>query len=265
MKLGSTMALVLALTGCYTGDRVEPDINRAWRGHRRQQIEARWGAAAASGQQGDSTVLVWRHVRRGVALPTGEASLDIEPGHFEAYAALRPGRTWTHTTEVAALVDPGGVVREVRGPSLRWGPPNEANIHWGFLLGAHVGMGRLDDTGTPLPSGGLYIGGMLSRQLALVGSFSLVAGKGDGGGAMGFSWALSPQYWATTRLSLRAGPALLLAFDPGFENPGFEPGVAAAVSYAAIKVGTFALDLRVDLSAGSETAFGTAGVGVNLN
>lgn len=264
-RMLAAVALGAALAGCYTGARTERDINRAWQGRHLRQIEARWGAGEVVGEREGVTAIRWHHTRRGVRLPTGAASVSVEPGRFEAYAEVRPGRAWSHTTEVIALVGGDGVIREVRGPSLRWGPPDDANVHWGLLFGAHVGMGRLDDTSTPLPSGGLYIGGMLSRQLGLVGSFSMVSGLDDDGGAMGFAWALAPQYWATTRLSVRAGPAAILAFDPGFENVGFEPGVNAQLSYAVIKAGTFALDLRVDLTGGSDTRFGTAGVGVNLN
>lgn len=259
------VAIAAALAGCYTGARTERDINRAWRGHQLREIEASWGAGEVVAGRDQIRAVRWRLISHGVDIPSGGASLTIEPGRFEFHAELRPGRPWTNTTEVVAVVDGRGVIREVRGPSLRWGPPDDANIHWGLLMGLHVGMGRLDDTSTPLPSGGMYIGGMLSRRLALVGGFSMVSGLDDEGGAMGFAWSVAPQYWATTRLSLRAGPAAILAFDPGFENVGFEPGVNAQASYAVIKAGTFALDLRVDVTGGSETRFATAGVGVNLN
>ena len=39
----------------------------------------------------------------------------------------------------------------------------------------------------------------------------------------------------------------------------------ARASYAVIKVGVLAIDLRLDVAAGPSTAFGTAGVGINVN
>lgn len=43
------------------------------------------------------------------------------------------------------------------------------------------------------------------------------------------------------------------------------PGLGGGASYAVVKVGSFALDLRLDLVVGGAVAFGSAGVGVNLN
>jgi hypothetical protein len=106
---------------------------------------------------------------------------------------------------------------------------------------------------------------MIGPTLGLVGTYSLVAGSGDGGGAMGMAAGFAAQYWPINRLWLRAGPALLLAFDPGFENVRLRPGVTTGASYAFIKVGVLALDLRLDLNAGPSTTFGTLGVGINLN
>ena len=263
-KLTTSLALLLTASACYTGASVERDINKAWKGRQVAQIETSWGKSEIVASAPGVDTHAWKYVSRRFSLPSGSANLSVEGNAFEFNAQLRPGSITRYTTQVVADVQ-AGVITDVRGPSLRWGPPNDANIHWGFLLGAHVGMGRLDDTSTPLPSGGLYIGGMLSRQLALVGSFSMVSGIDDEGGAMGFSWALSPQYWVSTRVWLRAGPAAILAFDPGFENVGFDLGVAAGASYAVIKSGTFALDLRADLTGGSDVAFGSLGIGVNLN
>jgi len=138
-------------------------------------------------------------------------------------------------------------------------------VRWGTLFGAHVGMGRLDTTPTPLPSGNIYIGGMLGPTLGLVGAYSLVAGTSDAGGALAMAASLGVQWWPVTRLSLRTGPALLLTLDPGFANAALRPGLASQASYAFVKVGRFALDLCFDLAAGPSTAFGTVGVGVNLN
>lgn len=253
--------------GCYTGIKAERDINDAWRGRQVGELEADWGRGQVVEQTPKVTTLAWRHVRRRITrLPGGGAALALGPGYVEGYAEMHPGEVRRYVTEVVAFVDDKGVIQEVRGPTRRWwGPPNDANIHWGVLFGGHVGMGKLDDTATPLPSGGIYIGGMISRYTGLVGAFSMVSGIDDAGGAMGFAWSFNAQYWATTRLSLRGGAAAILAFDPGFENIGAEPGVAGALSYAVVKAGTFALDLRLDLIAGAENRFGSAGIGVNLN
>lgn len=259
------VALLLVAAGCYSGARAARDTNRAWQGRTLAELEASWGQPAARTSDGDSTVVVWTHQRTHTDLPSVRADVDLDERGFDFYGEIRRGAVRHSSTEVAARIDAQGVVQSVSGPSLRWGPPNDANIHWGALLGMHVGMGRLDDTGTPLPSGGLYIGGMLARTVGLVGTFSLVSGKDEAGGAMAFAWGLAPQWWPATRLSLRAGPAMVLAFDPGFESPGLEPGVDACASYALVKSGSFALDLRLDLVAGTTTRFGSIGVGVNMN
>ncbi|GAB4561115.1 MAG: hypothetical protein Tsb0020_08370 [Haliangiales bacterium] len=258
-------ALIVLISGCYGGRRATPDINDAWRGRARADIEAHWGAPASHDERQDGTVLVWSYATRHIELPVIEGELRVEPGHVEARGLFVPGRVWHSSIDVAALVDPAGTILQVEGRSLRWGPPNDANMRWGVLFGAHAGMGRLDDTGSPLPSGGLYIGGMLTPTVGLVGNFGLVSGTGDDGAAMGFVWGLAPQYWLDTRLWVRAGPAAILAFDPGFESLGFEAGITAGASYALVKSGSFVLDLRLDLHAGPATALGSAGIGVNLN
>lgn len=257
--------VLVCVSGCYTGSRATRDANEAWRGQSRAALEARWGPPSEVGVHGDTTVLTYTRHWRSVRLPSASAELVVRDDGFEAHAEVRPGQVRRGATQVVVDVDAAGVVLNVDGPSLRRGPPNEAYLHWGTLLGLHAGMGRLDDTSTWLPSGGAYIGGMLSPTVGLVGTFTLAAGIDDDGGAMGFAWGLAAQWWPATRLSVRAGPAAVLAFDPGFENVGFEPAAAGAVSYAVVKRGTFALDLRMDLTAGTSTAFATAGVGVNLN
>lgn len=256
-----------AAGGCYSGIRAQDEINDAWRGRSVGELQADWGRGQVVDETPQVTTLAWRRVRQRVTrLPFAGGGLAIGPDHVEGYAEVQPGEVRRYVTEVVAFVDDKGVIQEVRGPSRRWwGPPNDENIHWGVLLGGHVGMGKLDDTATPLPSGGLYIGGMVSRYTGLVGAFSMVSGIDDAGGAIGFAWSFNAQYWATTRLSLRGGPAAILAFDPGFEDIGAEPGVAGAISYAVLKAGTFALDLRLDLIAGADNRFGSAGIGVNLN
>jgi hypothetical protein len=181
-----------------------------------------------------------------------------------AEVAFQRGEILRTRHDAAAFVQ-NGVVADVQGDALHWGPPNDVNVHWGTIFGAHVGMGRLGNTGTPLPSGDVYIGGMLTPQLGLVGTYTFASGSGDAGGAIGMAGGVAVQYWPMTRLSLRAGPAMLLAWDPGFSNGRLEPGVTAAASYAFVKVGTLAVDVCVDVAGGPQTAFGTLGVGVNLN
>ena len=258
-------AIGALVAGCYSGTRTTRDINTAWQGRSRSQIEAHWGQPASATARGNDTVLVWTYTRHSFDLPSFEAELSVEPGSLDAYAAITPGQVRRRSTHVVAVVDASGRIIGVRGPSLRWGPPNDANIHYGVLFGMHAGMGRLDDTATALPSGGVYIGGMLSRTVGLVGTFSLVSGTDDDGGALGFVWGIAAQHWLETRLWVRAGPAAILAFEPGFDDLGFAPGITTGAGYALIKSGNFALDVRLDVSAGPSVVLGSAGIGINLN
>lgn len=257
--------LSMALVGCYSGRQVTPDINVAWKQHKASEIHADWGTPSTVRADGTGSVHVWTIKHRHYQLPTLRARLNVGPDGLDAYGEARAGKKWTTSTDVNVHVDASGLITHVEGPSLRWGPPDDANMRWGLLLGMHAGMGRLDDTSTPLPSGGLYIGGMLDPTLGLVGSYSFTSGSDDAGGAIGMSWALGPQWWPDTRLSLRAGPAMILAFNPGFEDVGLEAGINGGASYALIRSGTFTLDVRLDLTAGSSTRFGNVGIGVNLN
>jgi hypothetical protein len=260
------LAFVLALGGCYGSGRARGAANAAWSGRTRASIEARWGQPTAVEAQGSATLLRWSHTRRYVDLPAFQAELTVKPGYVEGMAAVRPGAVWHSTTEVVALVDGRGIVTTVSGASMRWGgPPNDANLRWGGIMGLHAGMGRLDDTSTALPSGGFYIGGMLGPRHGLVGTFSLNSGKDDAGGAMGFAWGIAPVWWPLTRVSVRGGPALVLAFDPGFDDPVLTVGLNGSASYALVKAGTFVLDLRVDLTAAASVTFGNVGIGVNVN
>ena len=264
----SLLAAVVAsafVSGCYSGSRATRDANQAWRGQSGASIKAQWGSPASVSADGDITTLQWSLTNRHYTLPTVKASLVVQGDEFEAEAELRPGSITETQTLVTAHLDVNDVIVSVRGPSLRWGAPHGANIRWGLLMGLHAGMGRLDDTSTALPGGGMYIGGMLARTVGLVGSFSLVSGTDDEGAAMGFVWGLSPQWWPTARTWLRAGPALILAFDPGFEDIGVEPGLTGGASYAIVRSGAFVLDVRLDLTAGPSTVLGVVGVGVNRN
>lgn len=260
------MAVALVGSACYGGKRATRDVNRAWQGHTRDQLVAAWGKPARVQTHGDQRALVWTITGHHITLPQISGRIDVRPGSIEAEGSFEPGtirRTFRH---VIARVDASGTIVNVRGPSLRWGPPEGLNMRWGFLFGVHAGFGRLDDTGSPLPSGGLYIGGMLSKTIGLVGVYSMAAGKQDGeGSAMGFAWGLGVQWWPSARLWLRAAPAMVLGFDPGFENAGLEPGITTGASYALVRRKSFVFDFRVDLTSGTSTAFGTVGLGVNIN
>lgn len=276
---------LLALAGCYTSTPANRDVQAAWRGRTRAEIAGRWGAPVQHARAGQADVDVWAFHTTQVTLPEASVSIAARPAvagarvegpgvtvaagveapALDVAASFRPGEVWHTTHEAVAIVDPSGVIASVQGAALHWGPPNDANLHWGTILGAHVGMGRLDTTPTPLPSGGAYLGGMLGPTLGLVGTFSLVAGTSDAGGAMGLAGGVAAQWWPVNRLWLRAGPALLLTFDPGFSNASLSPGATLGASYAFVKVGTLAIDACLDVAAGPSTAFGTFGIGVNLN
>jgi hypothetical protein len=255
----------VGLTACYSGAQTSRDINSSWQGRTGGELRSHWNKPTTTTAAGQGQLQVWSIRHKHFELPTLRAKLDVGPDGLDAYGEARPGKVWTSTTDVRVHLDAAGVITKIEGPSLRWGPSDNANLRWGTIFGLHAGMGRLDDTKTPLPSGGLYIGGMLSKTVGLVGSYSFTSGSDDAGGAIGMAWALGPQWWPQNRVSLRAGPAMVLAFDPGFENVGLEPGVNASASYALVRSGTFTLDLRLDLTAGSSTRFANVGVGVNLN
>lgn len=255
----------LGLASCYSGAQTSKDINRSWQQHSASEIRGEWGTPTTVTPHQSGTVHVWSVKHHHYRLPTLRAELNVGPDGLDAYGEARAGKTWTSTTDVLVHVDDAGLIKGVQGPSLRWGPPEGANMRWGTIFGIHVGMGRLDDTSTALPSGGLYIGGMLTKTVGLVGSYSLTSGKDEAGGAMGMAWSLGPQWWPMTRLNLRVGPAMVLAFDPGFSNVGLEGGVSGSASYALMRSGTFTLDMRMGMTAGTSTRFGNLGIGVNLN
>ncbi len=267
MKLASRCAFLLALLpgACYHGHEASQGINASWRGRSASELQSEWGQPAESQEMGALTRLRYSHTTRHTALPSAQAQLKIGPEGLDAYGEVRGGTTSEHTIDVNAYVDKSGTVQTIEGPSLRWGPSDAANLRWGILFGMHAGLGRLDDTGTPLPSGGGYIGGMLGPRIGMVGSYSLAAGLDSEGGAIGQSWSLGAVWWPQTRISLRAGPAMILAFDPGFANVGLEAGLNASASYALLRSGSFVLDLRADLNAGTSSRFASLGIGVNVN
>lgn len=266
MRRGHLLVALALLGGCYTGARASRGINAAWRGRSIAELEARWGKP----QRGDAAHPEWVITGEHVELPSvrADASLVVEPGeaHGSLDAAVTPGQRWTYEAAVVtATVDAAGRIAAIEGPSVRWGAPPGANLRYGFLMGFHAGMGRLDDTDTWLPGGGLYLGGMLGPRLGLVGQFTLASGKGDAGGAMGLAASVGPQWWPLARLWLRAAPALVIDWDPGFDNGALRPGLGMAASYAVVRSGSFVLDLRLDTVATPAGAFGTVGVGVNVN
>ncbi len=247
--------------GCYHGERATVDVNAAWQGRTRAEIESAWGTPARA----SATAAAWSFTTTHVELPSGAASVSLTPTSVDIAAIARPGVVEKTENFASAMFDASGTITQVTGPSLHWGPPREENMRWGTIFGIHVGMGRLDNTSTPLPSGGLYIGGMLGPRLGLVGQFSMVSGSDDAGGAIGFAWGMGLAYWPMTRLSVRAGPAAVLALDPGFANAGFGVGGNGAVSFAVIRTRVFVLDVRFDATIASSAAFGSLGVGVNVN
>ncbi|MBA3538336.1 MAG: hypothetical protein H0T79_01795 [Deltaproteobacteria bacterium] len=260
----SLVLTLLACVGCYTGAAANHDVSQVWRGRARVELEERWGSPAAAVKATNGDVLTWSHTQHHVELPAAFADIRIEPDRVDITAAASGG-VWNTTEDTFAFVDAPGRVVELRGPVLRYGAPADANLRWGALLGLHVGIGRLGNTSTPLPSGGAYIGGMLSPTLGLVGTFALASGSDDAGGAIGLGWGVALQYWPITRLWVRAGPAMLLGFDPGFENGRLAPGATTGASYALVRSRVFVLDLRVDAAIGTSLAFGSVGVGVNIN
>ena len=275
----------VGLIGCYAGAPANRDVARAWQGRANAEIEARWGRPVGRDRQGTANLATWTFERTRLELPTAELHVTHHPVEVDLVATAKPGGMGVHaegdllevvgafhpgalirlTIAAVALIDPAGVIEQVDGAALHWGPPNDVNLHWGTIFGAHVGMGRLDTTSTPLPSGGAYLGGMLAPTLGLVGVFDLSAGTSTAGSAMGMAGGVAAQWWPVNRLWLRAGPAMLLTFDPGFTNAALRPGVTAGASYAIVKVGVLAVDLRAALEVGATSAFGSLGVGVALN
>lgn len=201
------VAIVSLICACYHGEDAARDINAAWRGRARAEIEGTWGTPAVS----SASAAAWTFTTTHVELPAGAAAISITPTRIDVSAAGRAGEIWKTDTTATATFDPDARIGEVRGPPLHWGAPRGANLRWGTVFGVHAGLGRLDQTSTPLPSGGLYIGGMLGPRLGLVGTFSMVTG--DAGSAIGFGWGMGLSYWPLTRVAVRAGPAFVLAFD----------------------------------------------------
>jgi hypothetical protein len=263
------LACLCAVLGaaCYSASRAARDVNAAWRGHGRVELEARLGEPRAVLPQPDGTSLLrWTRKGQHVELPSGSLDVDVTSTSFDVRAELQPGIVESYEYDVAsAVIDPGGTVLRFDSSWLVAGIPTGLNLRTGVVFGLHAGPGWLDDAGSPMPSLGLYLGGMLGPRLALLGAYAFVNGKDDDGFAMGHSWALGAQYWPTARLAVRAGPAMVLDLDPGLEDPALSPGAIGALSYALVRSGSFVLDLRFDATLSTSAAFGTLGVGVNAN
>lgn len=268
------LAIYVVMTGCYSGSRASRDINAAWRGRAAVELQAHWGTGDVAATPTGQTITWWR-TSTNIELPSISGHLDaagaIGPGggegHVDAALDAKPGSITKHRTELVATIDTSGRVVDIVGPTLYLGksPPSGTNMRWGTIFGLHAGAGALDDATSPLPSLGLYIGGMIGPRLGLVGSYAFVNATSDDGAAMGHAWSFGVQYWPADRVWLRAAPAMVLTLDPGLEDPALQPGLATGASYALVRGRTFVLDLRVDAIAATSSTFGTVGIGVNAN
>lgn len=263
-----TLTWIVTSTACYTGHRAARDVNLAWRGHARVDLEARLGTPRESAPQPDGTTLVrWsRGGHRNIALPGGSFALDVSPTSFAAHAELRAGSVEAFEYDVAAaLLDPNGTVLSFDSGWLAAGIPHGMNARTGIVFGLHGGAGRLDDASTLMPSLGAYIGGMLTADVALLGAYAFVNGKSGDELVQGHSWGLALQYWPTARFNVRAGPAMVIDTDPEPGNASLAPGGIGAASFAVVRAGSFVLDVRFDATVSTASAFGTLGIGVNVN
>lgn len=294
MGMGMGMGMLLLFvgsTGCYSRSKATTDINQAWVGKPKSEIVARWGTRNAPSNDGGVDRITWTYGRNpirisgggGIRLPSlvvecgaggsigpdgangeGGCSGQVDTGSLGTGVAIQRGPF--HLLDQAVVTfDSAERVVSVQGNQSRWSAPGDANLRHGFLFGVHAGMGRLDSTKTALPGGGLYMGGMLGPRLGLVGNTSFSFGSDDAGGAVAFSWGASLMWWPAARLSLRAGPAMALSLEPGFEDAALSPAVNASASYALVRGESFVLDVRADINTATAAQFGTVGIGVNIN
>lgn len=257
----------LVTSGCYSGSRAAQDINVMWRGHARGELEARIGVPAAVVAQPDGTSLLrWMGKGSHITLPSGRLDVRVTPTSFDLDAEARAGSVERYEYEMAsAVIDPAGAVVRLDSSFLVAGIPAGTNVRTGAIFGFHAGAGIVADATSPMPSLGVYLGGMIGPRLALLGAYSFVNGKGDAGYAMGHAWAFAVQHWPMARLAVRAGPALVIDLEPGLTDPALSPGGVGAVSYALVRAGSFVLDARLDATVSTGVAFGTFGIGVNVN
>lgn len=262
-----TLACAVITTGCYTAADVGNDVNASWRGRARVELEAqvRIPPAAVLPQPDGTSLLRWSRKAKHVTLPSGHLDLKLTPTSFDLDAAVQPGTVSDVEVDVmTALVDPGGAILRLDGWSLSWGLRASGNVRHGLVMGLSGGVGRLDTTGTPMPSLAMYIGGMLSPRHALVGTYQFVNGKAGGDFGQGHAWGIAAQYWPLERVNVRVGPAMVVDNDPA-ADAALSFGAVAAASYALVRAGSFVLDLRFDATVSTASAFGTLGVGVNVN
>ncbi len=262
------IALFLLVTGCYSATAAAPDINAAWRGRARVEVEARLGPATQQAQQPEGTTAL-RWVGHGVnvsSLPSGHLDLKLSPGSFSLDAEAKAGVVEKYDfTRALALVGPGGAILEFDG-AFAANFPSGLNARTGLVMGLTAGMGAFSDATTPIPSTAFYIGGMIGPQLALIGTYNFVNAKDSKlGYAMGHAWGFGVQYWPAARVAVRAAAAAVIDLDPGLKNATFAPGGTFGAGYAIVRSGSFVLDLRADMIVSTSAAFGMAGVGVNVN
>ena len=263
-----TLAWIASTAACYTGTRAARDVNLAWRGHARLDLEARLGVPREAAPQPDGTTVVrWsRGGHRDIELPGGSFALTVTPTSFAAHAELHAGSVETFEYDIAAaILDPNGTVLSFDSSWLAAGIPDGMNARTGIIFGLHGGAGRLDDASTVMPSLGAYIGGMLTADMALLGAYAFVTGKSGDDFVQGHSWGLALQYWPTPRFNVRAGPAMVIDTDPEPGNAALVPGGIGAASFAVVRAGSFVLDVRFDATVSTSSAFGTFGIGVNVN
>ncbi len=271
MRIPGLCLGVAALVACYSGNRATRDVNAAWRGRSGAELQARWGTGTVATLPDGGTTLTWSRTSSSYTLPSlsghARADADARGGGFDVHLEATPGTITRSRTDVVATVDAGGRVVDLVGPSL-WlgkGPPAGSNLRWGTVFGLHAGAGALDDATGPMPSLGMYMGGMLGPRLGLVGSYAFVNGSGDDGYGMAHSWSVGAQYWPAARVWVRAGPAMVVPLDAGLDNARVRPGLATGASYALVRGRVFVLDLRLDAVAATDRTFGSVGIGVNVN
>lgn len=254
---------IVCLSGCYTGSRATRDVNAAWHGHARAELEASWGKPAMQDAAG---ALVWTRVDKTYVPPSASGHVELDPTGFDIDLRASPGEVSTTSVDVLAQIDAAGRVARIDGPSLYLskGPPRGANLRWGTVFGFHAGMGKVAGAKTILPSLGLYLGGMLGPRLGLVGTYNFVNGNDPDGYGMGMSWGIAAQYWPIGRLWVRGGPALVVNKDP-VDGGALDVGVTTGVSFAVLRGRVFVLDVVVDGTVATGAAFGLLGVGVNVN
>ena len=160
---------LLTLAGCYAGSSAAGDVNAAWRGHARVDVEARLGRPTAVVPQPDGTsVLAWSRTGVNIAsLPSGGLHVDITPASFEFHAEAQPGVVEKYQFDVAtAVVDPNGTLLRFDSGSIAAGIPKGENIRTGIIYGGSAAAGIFKSATSMRPSLGAYIGGMIGPRMS---------------------------------------------------------------------------------------------------